>query len=172
MAAGPTYEPLATNTLGTAVSSVTFSSISGSYTDLVLVMNAGQTSPSVNSTRVRVGNGSVDTGSNYSQTVLAGNGSSVISTRQSNISYLDLDYYAAPGISGDYNIILAHFMNYSNTTTNKTILHRADKATNGTDAIVSLWRSTAAIDTIQLFTATGNTWVVGSTFTLYGIASA
>lgn len=167
-----TYVALQTQTLSSAVSTITFSSINQGYTDLVLVMNAGQTSPSINSTRVRVGNGSVDSGSNYSQTVLAGNGSSALSTRQSNISYIDLDYYAAPGISGDLNIIIANFMNYSNTTTNKTVLHRAGKATNGTDAIVSLWRSTAAINTIQLFTASGNTWTVGSTFTLYGIANS
>jgi hypothetical protein len=34
-----TYEPIATTTLSSAQSSVTFSSISGSYTDLVLVSN-------------------------------------------------------------------------------------------------------------------------------------
>lgn len=167
-----TYEPIATNTLASPASTITFSSISGSYTDLVLVMNAGQTSPSVNSTRVRVGNGSADTGSNYSQTILAGNGTSAISARQSSISYIDLDYYAAPGISGDLNVIIANFMNYSNTTTYKTVLHRAGKATNGTDAIVSLWRSTSAINIITIFTATANTWTIGSTFTLYGIAAA
>jgi hypothetical protein len=32
-----TYEPIATTTLGTAAATVTFSSISGTYTDLVLV---------------------------------------------------------------------------------------------------------------------------------------
>jgi hypothetical protein len=35
-----TYEPIATTTLGTALqTSVTFSTISGSYTDLVLIAN-------------------------------------------------------------------------------------------------------------------------------------
>jgi hypothetical protein len=38
MAAGNTYTPIVTNTLSSATSSVTFSSISGSYTDLVLVI--------------------------------------------------------------------------------------------------------------------------------------
>ena len=37
MAAGATYEPIATNTLGSAAASVTFSGISGSYTDLILI---------------------------------------------------------------------------------------------------------------------------------------
>ena len=34
-----TYEPIATNTLGSAAASVTFSSISGTYTDLVVVVS-------------------------------------------------------------------------------------------------------------------------------------
>jgi hypothetical protein len=34
-----TYEKIATNTLGSAASSVTFTSISGAYTDLVLISN-------------------------------------------------------------------------------------------------------------------------------------
>ena len=42
MAAGSTYTPLATNTLSSSSASITFSSISGSYTDLVLVMNRKQ----------------------------------------------------------------------------------------------------------------------------------
>ena len=39
MAAGNTYVALATQTLGSATATVTFSSISGAYTDLVLVYN-------------------------------------------------------------------------------------------------------------------------------------
>ena len=38
MAAGSTYTPIATTTLGSAQADVTFSSISGSYTDLVLII--------------------------------------------------------------------------------------------------------------------------------------
>jgi hypothetical protein len=39
MAAGNTYVAIAEQTLGTAAASVTFSSISGAYTDLVFVVN-------------------------------------------------------------------------------------------------------------------------------------
>ena len=168
-----TYTELRTTTVGTATNTVTFdlTGVSG-YTDLVLVMNALQTSPSVNQTRIRVGNSSIDSGSNYSQTILYGNGSSALSAKANNQSYIDFDYLAAPGVSGNPNTIVANFMNYSNTTTNKTILHRASQATSGTDAIVSLWRSTAAINLINVFTSSGNNWTVGTTFSLYGIANA
>jgi len=40
MAAGKTYEPIATTTLSSSAATITFSSISGSYTDLVFVSTA------------------------------------------------------------------------------------------------------------------------------------
>ena len=167
-----TYDKIQAFTASGSQSQIDFTTISQSYTDLVLIMNALQASPSVNQTRIRVGNSSIDTGSNYSQTILYGNGTNALSTRASSQSYIDFDYIAAPGISGNPNTIIGNFMNYSNTTTNKTILHRASQATSGTDAIVSLWRSTSAIDAIRVFTSSGNNWTAGSTFTLYGIKAA
>jgi hypothetical protein len=66
MAAGATYTPLATNTLGSATSSVTFNSLSG-YTDLVLVFKTKLTT----SAAIKV-QYNADTGNNYSYTRLYG----------------------------------------------------------------------------------------------------
>ena len=164
-----TYTPISSQTISSAIGEITFTGIPQTYTDLVLIVNATQSS-GPNQTFFRVGNGTIDTGSNYSNTFLYGNGTSAASTRVSNDTKCYFDYTAAPGISGDPNIVIAHFMNYSNTTTNKTILQRAGKATNGTDAIVSLWRSTSAINTIRVYLSSGN-FNTGSTFTLYGIGA-
>jgi len=76
-----TYTPIATTTLGSAASSVTFSSISGAYTDLVLV-GAGTLASNLY-LNVKFNN---DTGSNYSRTELYGDGSSAASYRESNQS--------------------------------------------------------------------------------------
>ena len=62
MAAGSTYTPIATQTLSSSVSNITFSSISGIYTDLILIVNIAET-PSIGSFVFRV-NG--DSGNNYS----------------------------------------------------------------------------------------------------------
>ena len=62
-------------------------------------------------------------------------------------------------------------MNYSNATTYKTVITRASNANNGVDAVVGLWRNTAAITSINVFLGTGNL-DTGSTFTLYGIKAA
>jgi hypothetical protein len=63
-------------------------------------------------------------------------------------------------------------MNYVNSTSNKTYLSRANNATFGTDAIVGLWRSSAAVTSLNLKNSDSNSFVVGSTFTLYGIKAA
>jgi hypothetical protein len=73
------------------------------------------------------------------------------------------------------NIIVATWLNYSNTTTFKTTLVRSGTSTGssfpGTTAIVEMWRSTAAINRLDI-KANGVNFAVGSTFTLYGIKAA
>jgi hypothetical protein len=164
-----TYDSLATTTLSSAQSSVTFSSISGSYTDLVLIINAKGTGFSGSGTYPYVRYNS-DSGTNYSRTYLAGNGSSASSSRGSseNLQYLVGGTYVDGSFT--YNSI-TQFMNYSNSTTYKTMLSRANNASVQVDALVGLWRSTSAITSIVIYSSSGN-FDIGSTFTLYGIKSA
>lgn len=167
-----TYTPIATTTLGASASSVTFSGISGSYTDLVLIASAGTVTGNDN-IGLRVGNGSADSGSNYSVTVLTGNGTAAASDRQSNQTSILTDYYGSIGTTMNAYPHIINIMNYSNTTTYKTVLMRANRADSGTDAIVGLWRSTSAINYIYLFPRGGSlSFNTGSTFTLYGIKAA
>jgi hypothetical protein len=162
MAAGSTYTPIATNTLGSATSSVSFSSFSG-YTDLVLVFQTKLTAS--NAIKVQYNS---DTGSNYSYTRLYGIGSgSGSSDRASNASYFDAGFSASDTVNQ-----IIQIMNYANTTTYKTALSRA--STEGGSQVFAnawLWRSTSAITSIQIAGASGNL-DTGSTFTLYGIVAA
>jgi hypothetical protein len=166
-----TYEPIATQTLGTAAASVTFSSITGTYTDLVLVMSAKGTGAGSDRDVSMTFNS--DTGANYSRTRLFGNGTSAQSSRTTGASNIVIGNM--PGSSstlGDGNMVI-QINNYSNSTTNKTVLIRSNTAsTYGTVfAIVGLWRNTAAITTITFTPDTGN-FDTNSTFSLYGIKSA
>ena len=168
MTAGATYVPINTQTLGSAAASVTFSSIPQGYTDLVLVVSAKSNTATLDYTRIRFNS---DTGSNYSRTYLGGNGSSAYSGRDSNAtSYID--GYAEATASGIYSPTIYNIQNYSNTTTYKTILSKGESANSGAGAIVGLWRNTAAITSINISNLNGNSFDTGSTFTLYGIASA
>jgi hypothetical protein len=64
---------------------------------------------------------------------------------------------------------IVNFMNYSNTTTFKTIINRGNEASATTIAFVNLWRSTSAINSINIEQPGGGNFAAGSTFTLYGI---
>lgn len=162
-----TYEPINTQTLGSAQASVTFSSIPATYTDLVLVYEAGNSGNIYDGTFARFNS---DTGNNYSWTYLLGNGSTAISGRESNVARTGA---GASGASRGMSIL--NIMNYSNTTTYKTILNRrsvVDASGYTVGAEVGLWRSTAAISTVLLFVQSGTNFDAGSTFTLYGIKAA
>ena len=163
-----TYVALDKVTVGTATNSITFSSIPSTYTDLVIVANFTG-SGSGNNLMMQVGNTTIDTGSNYSGTGIYGNGTSALSWRQSNVTAIQATY--AIGLEA-LNVSSIHLMNYSNTTTYKTILNRSgglNGTYNATEATVSLWRNTAAINTIKLYGLNSATISVGSTFSLYGI---
>ena len=68
-----------------------------------------------------------------------------------------------------YSAII-NIQNYSNTTTYKTILGRANNAVTGVTETVGLWRSTSAITSMTLLQSYGSDlFKTGSTFTLYGI---
>jgi hypothetical protein len=61
-------------------------------------------------------------------------------------------------------------MDYSNSTTFKTVLSRTSNAGNGTGATVCLWRKTPEVITsITIFTESAINFAIGSTFSLYGI---
>ncbi len=153
------YVPLANVTLGSAASSVTFSSISQSYRDLVLVVNAGTgTNESVN---VRINS---DSGSNYPFVAAIGNGSSTGSSA-TTLTQIQTNY----GINGStsHNVIL-NFMDYSATDKHKTVLYRTNISDAGTTMGAVRWANTSVITTIALVNAT---YQAGSSFSLYGIAS-
>jgi hypothetical protein len=159
-----TYEMIATTTLGSTQSTITFTSITSAYTDLVAVLTIKASS--VGDVYCRLNS---DTGTNYSYTYLSGDGSAAYSGRANTGDYgLLLDAYGLPNNTNNH-IAIANIMNYSNTTTFKTCISRSNNAALGTDAVVSLWRSTSAINALTFRFNGAQTFSAGSTITLYGI---
>ena len=154
---------------GSPTSTITFTSIPQTYTDLVLVINCTASSSTTNYLYLQFNNDG-GSGSLYSTTVLTGTGSSAISNRWSGRTNFNIDYYATPS-NTEISTRIVQLLNYSNTTTYKTGLVRASRAGGGADATVGLWRNTNAISRIDV-TIASDTFAVGSTFTLYGIANA
>ena len=167
MPAGPTYEPIATTTLGSAAATITFSSIPATYTDLRLVLvGIGSLGSDV---RIRFNS---DTGTNYSYTELDGNGIATQSTRATSQTFIKLT--TRWGISDTVPTMhVTDVFSYAGST-NKTILNNLSGDFNGTGSIevlVGLWRSTSAINAITYSLSSGN-FSTGTTATLYGIKAA
>jgi hypothetical protein len=155
-----TYDKIATTTLGSAAASVTFSTITGTYTDLVLIGTGTLATSSTMNIKFNS-----DTSSIYSRTELYGDGSSAASYRESNQSTQNFANWDTTGSN-----FIMQLQNYSNSTTNKTCLTRYNRPSSLVAANVILYRSTSAISNIVI--TGGSNIQIGSTFTLYGIKAA
>lgn len=155
--ATPTYLPLATLTLTSAASTVTFSSIPQGYRDLILVVDGAITGSQSNTYAYLNG----DTAqSNYSYVRMLGDGSATSSAAVSNASIGDMT-------SGKNNMII-QIMDYSATDKHKTRLSRSSQPSSTAIAYASRWANTAAVTSISL-AHNGSIFAAGSTFSLFGI---
>ena len=162
-----TYEPIATTTLGSAASSITFSSIASTWTDLRVVFVG--TATTAGALRCQFNS---DTATNYSITLLYGDGSAAASMNITSQTYMNLSWARQIQTSIPMLATLDIF-SYAGSTY-KTALSQLSNDNNGSGATAStvgLWRSTSAITSINLFMS-GTTFQAGTTATLYGIKSA
>jgi hypothetical protein len=166
MAAGSTYTPIATTTLGSAAASYTFSSIPSTYTDLVLISNFQSNTGSVTTYQMYFNGGSSGA---YSYTRMYGDGSSASSSNSSTSGNIQGIGIIDPSA---WNTNIANVMNYANSTTNKTVLSRTNSSGTYLGAYVMKWNQNTAITSVTVNILNASTFSIGSTFTLYGIASA
>lgn len=159
-----TYEPIATNTLSAITTSVTFSSIPATYTDLVLVVDYIASGGAVYS-NVVVNN--LSTGI-YARTEMLSSGGGAFSQKLNNETNLYTSIFATVANSA---LQLFNFSNYANTNVFKTALFRGGSVQSNVSASSHIIRTTAAINQLKVETA-GNSYAVGSIFTLYGIKAA
>jgi hypothetical protein len=159
-----TYEKIATTTLGSNQQEITFSSITSAYTDLRIVLVA-ISSTSVDFFRYRF-NG--DTGTNYSNTELLGDGSSALSQRNTDSSAILIQNFG----SSEPALFEIDLFSYAGSTY-KTTLNATSRDRNGSGVVsrsVGLWRNTAAITSITLRANTN--FASGTIATIYGILKA
>lgn len=172
-----TYDTISTTTLGSPTSTITFSGIASSWTDLRLVV-VPQSNQNETQMYLRFNS---DTGNNYSYTFLSGRfagGVDAINTFR--------------GTSGDGTGILTTYRGVDTTnlglitldvfsyagSTNKTVLGTSseDRGNGSTSSqvgrMVGLWKSTSAITSVTLSVLGVTTFVAGTTATLYGIKNA
>jgi len=157
----PTYTALATVTLASGVTSVTFSSIPATYRDLILVFRGTLTTATFNELELRI-NG--DTGSNYTRLIGFGDGSSA-----GSITDVFNSYRFSYGNNTNPFTSIVQFMDYSATDKHKTMLNRESQANRSVAMGIGRWANTAAMTSFQVFCV--QNMAAGTTLNLYGIVS-
>ena len=168
------YDLLETEILTSSQSSVSFTGLS-SYTDykhLQLRVVARVTESTSIRQQIMRFNG--DSGANYSQHILLGDGSSVASgsgtDRTSGLAFY-IDGGASP--TGAFGAGVIDILDAYSTTKYKTT--RSLGGQTGSPILnlgSNSWRNTAALTSIEIFTESSNTYAAGSRFSLYGIKAA
>jgi hypothetical protein len=165
---------IASQTISVNTNPVNFNSIPGTYDDLFLAVYARNTTDGQNN-YVRFNS---NTNTDYSSTVLAGDGDNSQTSRLSSRTLINLNYFnAILAEASKFSAFNIHILNYANTTSYKTVLcrHAGDNnlsdITYGTELAVGLWRSTSAITSITFLPSAGS-YAPGSVFALYGIKRA
>jgi hypothetical protein len=165
------FDLLESQILGSAQSSVTFSSLgtySSTYKHLQIRFTARSTRASTLDLVNFRFNG--DTGSNYSLHRLTGNGSSVSSAGASVQPNFYIGFISGGDAGGSqFGAGVADLLDPFSTTKNKTV-----KSLTGSTSAPELdlysgaWYNTASVTSFDLFPLAGN-FVTGSRFSLYGI---
>lgn len=154
---------IATTTLGSAATSINFTGIPNTYTDLRVVLNLKSASGVVVYLRFNS-----DSANNYSRTYLYGRGTSAASARGTSQPFSAI---SDDGVGTTPHLYTLDVFSYAGST-NKTWLSTANEDNNGSGSMavyVGLWRSTSAITEINFITNSANTFDAGCTATLYGI---
>lgn len=168
-----TYKLLSSNTLSGSASSVTFSSIPQTYTDLVLKLS---TRDATNATTYGTGlitiNGISTTSYHWASMIVIGptSVSSTVNNTQTSISVAPIGN-GSTSPTNSFGFCEIYIANYKSTGT--VYLSATSYASGGTGVTSTAitngsWNGAAAITSITI-ASSGGTFATNSTFNLYGI---
>ena len=172
-----TYTLISSVTVGSGgTSTIDFTSIPSTYTDLVLKISSRTTRTNYNYSELVIQVNGITSTSNYTTMILLGNNGSAVSftaTTYAQLSYISTNKTTS-GIFGSTEVYIPNY-----TSSNKKSMSVDGAAeVNGTDNAMGLnailSNDTGAISSIKLFPATNEsaTFVQYSTAYLYGISNA
>jgi hypothetical protein len=155
----------------TNVTSVTFASIPGTYTNLKITSSCQTDSSGGQNLDVQF-NG--DTGSNYIWQQIYAFGTSINTVGNSGlVTHAQIAPVSSSAVSGNWpGVFVTVIPNYSGTTYNKLFSTSGTRQEPTTIQLIQNyaggWQSTAAITSAKIFVDSGNNLVAGCTFSLYG----
>ena len=173
------YESIATVTVGSGgQTAIEFTSIPSTFKHLQVraIVRDNRVPPSgnYNNMHLQVGNGSIDTGSNYTYHTLRGNRSTASADGAG--SQVKTDYTVIPSSTAGANTFGAQiwdFLDYANTNKYKTIRVLSGADDNGSTGFIeftsSVWQSTNAITNLKFSLSSTPSFVQYTQYALYGV---
>jgi hypothetical protein len=167
-----TFTKIASVTAAGGSSTISFTSIPSTYTDLVIKVSARATyAANFQDINIRF-NGST---SGYSSRLLQGDGSAATSANNASSALVwGANSVSANATANTFSNGEVYIPNYTSAN-NKSISTDAVTENNASSAYIQvaagLWSNTAAITSIEMYLGAGN-YVQYSTFTLYGISKS
>lgn len=162
-----TEDLIASTTLGSAATTITFSSVPSTYTNLRIVLRGACASQAFPVIRL---NG--DTGTNYIYLSLEAVGTSQYSYAGNSNDYAYLTGGTCEWNNSKISTLKIDVLGYKNTNTRTNILtqNSADQnqAGGGVSLTTNTWANTATVTTIELG-ARGVNFLTGTTASLYGL---
>lgn len=163
-----TYDKIATTTIGSDTSTVTFNSIPNTYTDLKLVFNGRS-----NGFFGLRFNG--DSGSNYSGLTHTSYGSTKSGENTTSVTYINCGKTTAGLGTGKAILVTSNINSYAGSR-KKVALTEINADYSGGNGMtyynVGAWHSTAAITSLSVYSTGSTDLIAGSNVTLYGILKA
>lgn len=166
-----TFEHIASTSLTTSASSISFTSIPSTYTDLVIIGTLAN-ADTIGTIYLdwRFNN---DTGANYGRWVWGQSGGAITyDNRNGSRNRIEWDVLdIRPNLSYSF---IANINDYANTTTYKNLFGISNNpgidSTHGLNYAGGMWASTSAINRVDLLPNDPlKSWATGSTAALYGI---
>jgi hypothetical protein len=170
--------PLATTTLSTATATVTFANVSQTYEHLQVRIWGYNSSGSDRTLYLQLNS---DSGSNYRNHYLSGNGTAVSAGSEgaATTGILPLNANSSQtGFNGDStkaSVVIMDILDYRNTNKNTTVRTLGGWDGNGSGNVYlssGLWMNTAAVTNLYFQLPYSTNFGSGTTFALYGIKTA
>jgi hypothetical protein len=166
-----TYDSIATVVANGSVSTISFTSIPTTFTDLRLVLSAGSLAFAP---RLTFNSSSA---ANYNRVALFGVGSGTgLSQREQSSTYFALAGMFDPSttVFSTYELdIFSYRSGQNKVMLANNSCNDGEGGDNGMERSVCVWRLTDAITSIQLVCGSGaSNWTAGTTASLYGIKNA
>jgi hypothetical protein len=171
-APGKDFDSIATVTVSSPVSSISFTSIPSTYRHLqIRAIARGTVAQGEMQTFYQFNS---DTGSNYAYHLLRGNGTAAFADGAGSAANTSAQtrYSAANATSGIFGAGITDILDYANTSKNKTVRNLGGVDANGSGQVYftsGLWVNTSAITSIYIGINDGGNFAQYTQFALYGV---